>query len=155
MHFTKLPTHVNRMQSLSLQSRFPLLTVLICLVILTQWGCKNNQSPVASVNRPALDASARHNHPDYQQVVSRIRDIVAKQLGIEPNSVGVDVPLSKQKVAADELDVIEIIINVEEAFSVEIKDEEISGPNGEISGSISVNKLAEIVMSKKKTADRQ
>jgi len=57
--------------------------------------------------------------------------------------VGVDMPLSKQKKSADELDVVEIIMNVEEAFNIEINDEEIGVRD------LSVKKLADIVLLKK------
>jgi acyl carrier protein len=57
--------------------------------------------------------------------------------------VDVDVPLSKQKKSADELDVVEIIMNVEDAFNIEIKDEEVGGRDS------SVKILADIVSQKK------
>ena len=63
--------------------------------------------------------------------------------------VVVDLPLSKQKKAADELDVVEIIMNVEEAFSIEIKDEEVGESLEKISGDLSFKKLADIVIKKK------
>jgi len=63
--------------------------------------------------------------------------------------VDVDVPLSKQKRAADELDVVEIIMNVENAFNIEIKDEEVGESLGELGRELSVKKLAEIVSEKK------
>lgn len=79
---------------------------------------------------------------EYQQIVERIREIVGNQLDLNAGQVDVDVPLSKQKKAADELDVVEIVMTVEEAFNIEIKDEEASKD-------LSVKKLADIVSRKK------
>ena len=80
---------------------------------------------------------------EYQRIVERISGIVGKQLDLNMREVDVDVPLSKQKKAADELDVVEIIMNVEEAFNIEIKDEEVGVKD------LSVKKLADIVSQKK------
>ena len=88
--------------------------------------------------------------PDYEQIKKRIVDIVAKQLGIESKEINVDAPLSKQKIAADELDVVEIIMNVEDAFSVEIKDFDDDAKVKDIPNAVSVKKLADIVFEKKK-----
>jgi acyl carrier protein len=82
-------------------------------------------------------------------MLSEIRNIVAKQLSLEASAIDVDAPLSKQKVAADELDVIEIVMNVEETFGVEIKDEEIINPEGQLKDDISVRKMVEIVIRQK------
>ena len=90
--------------------------------------------------------SAKHHQPsssEYQRIVERISGIVAKQLDLNMREVDVDVPLSKQKKSADELDVVEIIMNVEDAFNIEIKDEEVGGRDS------SVKKLADIVSQKK------
>ena len=80
---------------------------------------------------------------EYQRILERISAIVGKQLDLNVREVDVDVPLSKQKKAADELDVVEIIMNVEEAFNIEIKDEEVGVKD------LSVKKLADIVSQKK------
>lgn len=80
---------------------------------------------------------------EYQRTLERISTIVGKQLDLNVREVDVDVPLSKQKKAADELDVVEIIMNVEEAFNIEIKDEEVGVKD------LSVKKLADIVSQQK------
>jgi len=80
---------------------------------------------------------------EYQRIVERISGIVGKQLDLNVREVVVDMPLSKQKKSADELDVVEIIMNVEEAFNIEINDEEIGVRD------LSVKKLADIVLLKK------
>ena len=78
----------------------------------------------------------------YQRIVEKITEIVGNQLDLDGRDVDVDVPLSKQKKAADELDVVEIIMTVETAFNIEIKDEDVGKD-------LSVRKLADIVSRKK------
>lgn len=140
---------------LKLCPAYSLLTILICLIAPAQPGCQNSRSTLPPVNGLATSAPARSGRPDDQQIVDKIREIVAKQLGVEQRTVDVGAPLSGQKVAADELDVVEIIMSVEEAFGVEIKDEEISGPDGDIDRGLSVNRLAQVVSGKKKAAGGQ
>lgn len=98
---------------------------------------------VLSLLAPLLHAGCgRAASPEYKQIVERISVIVGRQLDLNINEVNIDVPLSKQKKAADELDVVEIIMNVEDAFNIEINDEEVSRD-------VSVKKLADIVQKKK------
>ena len=126
-----------------------ILLSLICLIALTNFGCGNKPPSTTSTNGQTANVANRPSQLDNQQVLPVIRDIVAKILSIEPNAVDVNAPLSRQKIAADELDVVEIVMGVEEAFGVEIKDEEIADGKGEISVDLSVKKLAEIVSMKK------
>jgi acyl carrier protein len=106
---------------------------MLCLLsLILQSGCGR-----ATPQRGSESAA------EYQPIVERIRGIVAKQLDLKAQEVDVDVPLSKLKKPADELDVIEIIMNVEEEFSIEIKDDEVA------SGNLSVKALANIVSRKK------
>ena len=87
-------------------------------------------------------ATSVESTAEYQRIVGRIRDIVGNQLNLDVGDVDVGVPLSKQKKAADELDVVEIIMTVETAFNIEIKDEDVGRD-------LSVRKLADIVSKKK------
>ena len=75
------------------------LSVLSLLAPLLQAGCG---SP--ATHQPASS--------EYQRIVERIRGIVGSQLDLDVREVEMDVPLSKQKKAADELDVVEIIMAV-------------------------------------------
>lgn len=106
---------------------------MLCLLFpLLQAGCGS-----ATPQRGSASAA------EYQRIVERTRGIVAKQLDLAVQEVDVDVPLSQLKKPADELDVIEIIMNVEEEFSIEIKDDEV------VIGNLSVKALANIVSRKK------
>ncbi len=82
------------------------------LVFLIQFGCADKTASQTSPIKNVENAEKQSNLPDYEQIKKRIVDIVAKQLGIESKEVTADTPLSKQKIAADELDVVEIIINL-------------------------------------------
>ena len=112
------------------------LLMLSLLTLLVQVGCGN-----ATPRQPASS--------DYQRIVERISGIVGKQLDLNVREVDVDLPLSKQKKSADELDVVEIIMEVEEAFNIEIKDEEVGKSLEEVGRDVSVKKLADIVSQKK------
>ncbi|ASS37761.1 acyl carrier protein [Mogibacterium pumilum] len=52
-----------------------------------------------------------------------IRDLVVEQLGVDADMVQMDTSLIKD-LEADSLDAVEIILGVEEAFGLDIPDEE-------------------------------
>ena len=132
-----------------LKHKITIFTIFIAAGAL-QAGCANRttsrNSPVADKQKSVVDPARSES----QHIQDKITEIVAKQLGIEPGSVDIDLPLSKQKTAADELDVVEIVMNVEKELNVEIKDEEIGGTLGNVIDSLSVRKLVEIVSRKGK-----
>jgi acyl carrier protein len=78
-----------------------------------------------------------------------VTKIVAEILSLKPEEVDVDAPLTKQKNPADELDVVEIVMGVEEAFNIEIKDEELGGTLDDATKDLTVTKLVAIVAKKK------
>jgi acyl carrier protein len=84
-----------------------------------------------------------------EQIVAKVRKIVAKKLAVDPNAIDVDIPLSKQKQSADELDAVEIILDVEAAFQTEIKEEEVGGTSPGLADRLSVRRLSEIVQQRK------
>jgi acyl carrier protein len=114
-----------------------------------QAGCGSAARRQSPERKPREVATVQSAPSDYQRIVERISDIVGKQLDLNVREVDVDVPLSKQKKAADELDVVEIIMNVEEAFSIEIKDEEVGESLEEVGRDLTIKKLADVVSKKK------
>lgn len=56
-------------------------------------------------------------------VFDRVRNVVAEQLGVDPEKVTPDAEFV-QDLNADSLDLVELIMQLEEEFSVEISDEE-------------------------------
>ena len=133
------------------------------LIFLIQSGCAGNKTsfqeatPVKNQETPTVknaEVPAKQSDlPDYEQIKKKIVDITARQLSVESKELNADAPLSKQKTAADELDVIEIVMTVEETFNVEIKDSELGGNVVNISNVVSVKKLADIVFENKETKE--
>ncbi len=77
--------------------------------------------------------------PPSQPTLDRVRSEVASILQKESAQINVATPLVAQ--GADELDIVEIVMAVEDEFNVEIPDSEI----GEAGKTLTVQKLAEIV----------
>jgi acyl carrier protein len=80
--------------------------------------------------------------------VDRVRSEVASILGKKADEIDISKPLVAQ--GADELDIVEIVMAVEEAFKVEIPDSVIGEKIGEVSKTLTVEKLAEVVSKQKK-----
>ena len=124
-------------------------SVLSVVALLLHTGCGSATPNQPSESKTKEVRSAESATSEYQRIVESISRIVGKQLGLNVREVDVDVPLSKQKKAADDLDVVEIIMKVEEAFNIEIKDEEVGESLQEVGRELSVKKLADIVSKKK------
>lgn len=60
---------------------------------------------------------------DSSSVIERVRGVVAEQLGVDPEKVTLDAEFV-QDLNADSLDLVELIMQLEEEFGVEISDEE-------------------------------
>lgn len=58
-----------------------------------------------------------------QQLVERIRVLVADQLGLDRHEVRADANILDD-LGADSLDVVELVMALEEAFDIEISDED-------------------------------
>ena len=84
-----------------------------------------------------------------QQTVDRVRSEVAAILKKDSAQIDVTKPLVAQ--GADELDIVEIVMAVEEAFEVEIPDSAVGENIGEASATLTVRKLAEIVSKLQRT----
>ena len=56
-------------------------------------------------------------------VFEKIRDLIAEQLGVEPDDITPETNLTKD-LEADSLDAVEIIMAIEDEFDIEIPDEE-------------------------------
>ena len=84
-----------------------------------------------------------------QQIIDRVRSEVATILKKDSAQIDLKTPLVAQ--GADELDIVEIVMAVEEAFKVEIPNSAIGENVGEASKTLTVQKLAEIVSRQQKT----
>ena len=54
----------------------------------------------------------------------KVRDIIAKQLDIDPSTITMESKLIDD-LKADSLDIVELIMDLEQEFNVEIPDEEL------------------------------
>jgi len=82
-------------------------------------------------------------------MIPEIQKLIADQLGLKPEDVGSNTPLSKLKKPADELDVIEIIMTVEDRFGIEIKDDDLGGGDVTAVTNITAEDLAHMVISRR------
>jgi acyl carrier protein len=57
-----------------------------------------------------------------QEIFEKVRSIIVEQLGVEENVVAMET--SFEAMNADSLDIVELIMALEEAFSIEIPDED-------------------------------
>jgi acyl carrier protein len=110
--------------------------IVLCLPLaFIQLGCSGEPSQPAS--------------PDRAQIEGRVAKAFGEQFGIDPKTIDVNASLGDQKIQADELDVVEIVMRVEEEFDIEIKDEEVDNAT-DLTKSLSVKTFVDIVASKKK-----
>ncbi|GBD20137.1 acyl carrier protein [Thermomicrobium sp. CFH 73360] len=56
-------------------------------------------------------------------ILERVQAVVAEQLGVDPSEVTLDAEFVKD-LNADSLDLVELIMQLEEEFGIEISDEE-------------------------------
>jgi acyl carrier protein len=77
------------------------------------------------------------------QTLERVREVVAKSLGRDISQIDPQKPLGSQ--GADELDVVEVVMAVEDALKVEVPDSAIGDKPAEAAKTLTVQKLAEIV----------
>ena len=99
-------------------------------------------------SKPASQAQSAAQEQPEAQTVERVRSEAAKILKKEATQIDVAKPLVAQ--GADELDIVEIVMAVEEAFKVEIPDSAIddSAAGGK---TLTVQKLAQIVSAQRKS----
>ena len=57
-------------------------------------------------------------------IFEKVRDIIAKQLDIDPATITLESRLVDD-LKADSLDIVELIMDLEQEFSIEISDEEL------------------------------
>lgn len=57
------------------------------------------------------------------EIFSKVKDLVGKQLGIDDKEITTEASFIED-LGADSLDTVELIMQLEEAFSIEIPDEE-------------------------------
>ena len=95
-----------------------------------------------------LLCSGCSTEPANRDVVDRVRSEAAKILKIDAGQIDVTKPLTE--CGADDLDVVELIIAVEEAFNISIPDDAVF-EDGHHVGKLTVTKLADVVRARLKS----
>jgi acyl carrier protein len=87
---------------------------------------------VAVVSLSIASVAAGRQPKRDQGLIGKVRTIVAGVLGISSDKLGDDTRLGSLPRPADDLDVVEIVLALEEAFAIEIPDAEIERASGGI-----------------------
>jgi acyl carrier protein len=116
---------------------------IMVLGLLLGSGC-HSKSKSEEKARPVVGAVRRD---DASALKPKVRIAVAEVLGMRPEDIDDDTPLSALAKPADELAVVELILTLEERFSVQIPDDAIAGGRdlGQLPDHLTVSKLAVIV----------
>ncbi|MGH0035193.1 MAG: acyl carrier protein [Myxococcota bacterium] len=61
-----------------------------------------------------------------QELIERVHSLVSEQLGVDRDDVRPDANILDD-LGADSLDVVELVMSIEEAFDLEIPDEDVEG----------------------------
>eukprot|EP00440_Ansanella_granifera_P026465 gb/GFBE01028747.1/.p1 GENE.gb/GFBE01028747.1/~~gb/GFBE01028747.1/.p1 ORF type:complete len:125 (+),score=42.46 gb/GFBE01028747.1/:1-375(+) len=97
---------------------------LLSLLLLVAAGVAllNNLAFVGGAVRPAPRAAGVALRAASEETMSKCADIIAEQLGVDKEKVIREATLSE--LGADSLDIVESVMALEEAFDVELPDEE-------------------------------
>lgn len=114
-----------------------LITIILALLV----GCqrpRSNQTAKPKIEK--ITASA-----NYQDNILPIKKIVAKEVGIDIEKLKETIPLMSKEIGADELDIIEIILAIEETYDISIPDEALGKTNEDIIEKLTIAELARVV----------
>lgn len=101
--------------------RFTLLMVLIASLVF--FGCESRKSPPSAAAARASSATTASS-----TTIDRVRKIVSEQMGVALEKVTPKTSLGD--LGADELDFVELIVELEESFSVTISDTKVEALTG-------------------------
>lgn len=101
-------------------SRSSLIALPLVLLVASLASCDQNPPPPASPP-PTLSATPAQSEPASTSPLSAVQAIVARQLGLRPESIKPESTFAA--LGADDLDVVEIVMATEEAFDITIPDE--------------------------------
>ncbi len=83
------------------------------------------------------------SRPAEQTITEQVRALAAKVLNKDAEQIDITKPLATM--GADDLDCVELVMEVEEAFGVELPDDALVDDAGNASKTLTVEKLAQIV----------
>ena len=120
----------------------------LAIVVLADTGCTS-----ASQKAEDKETIAASNVPEQrrdQDDVDQILTIVAGYFEIDPAQIELYAPINDLPSSADELDVVQLLMAIEERLNVEIKDEELerlldTAELSELPHRLSVDTLAQLV----------
>jgi acyl carrier protein len=123
--------------------------LMICLAAAVTVATPDSVRAEQRAAAPKATTGSKVDRSVDAKLLEQVRKIAADILRVKPRDIAVDAPLSKQKFRADDLDMVEIVMALEEAYKIEIPDNELGRDSKEIVSSMSVRKLAEIVARKR------
>jgi acyl carrier protein len=122
--------------------------LILCLAIAVTAATPDSARPEQKAAAPKATTGGKVIRSVDAKLLEQVRKIAAGILRVKPRDIAVDAPLSKQKFRADDLDMVEIVMALEEAYKISIPDNELGRDDKEIMSTMSVRKLAEIVARK-------
>ena len=103
------------------QLRNVVLAAIIAFV--SAFNVQTNIARSHVVSRPSMARTCSLGMSLSDEVEDKVKSIIAEQLGVEISSVTPDASFTED-LGADSLDAVELIMAIEEAFDIEIPDEE-------------------------------
>jgi len=98
--------------------------LLVTCLLIAGLGCTTSAEPGDSpAKTPTTDSSEKV-----------VRQVIADLLKADPASIQMDKPISEPPLKADELDLVEIVLELEERLNVEISDDAVERYAGAKSG---------------------
>lgn len=125
------------------QSKY-LIGIFLLILCAVPSGCTRKFQAQSS------DQAQQVTGAEVTAISETLKKIIANQLDIDPKDIQVNIPLSKLKKPADDLDVVEIILTIEEKYKIELKGEEVGETPEKAGNEMTVEKLEKLVAQKKK-----
>jgi acyl carrier protein len=125
-------------------------SAIVTLALATDLGCSRTEHHDSAVSNAADARPSNPSNESVDEIRSKIRRIIAEQLGVAEDSFSLSDSLMS-KLGADELDIVELVMEIEDVFRITIPDDAIVDPVAEVSTGIpagfSGNDLVRIVTS--------
>jgi len=112
----------------------------IGFVALTIIGCHSKPTPLENQATPT---ASTHSQPPLTADQEVVRDILAEQFQVKASVIEMDRPISDPPLGADDLDIVEIVMELEDRFGVTIPDAAVAV--GDNKAPMTPNQLVSIV----------
>jgi acyl carrier protein len=123
------------------------------LLVIGLSGCGGDApTPPAKNAPPRVSTAPSITDPSPQAVQAEVRKRAAKILQIKPEKLNPSTPLMSKEIGADELDMAEIVMEIEDAFDITIRDEDI-GKSLKPLAEITVDEFARYVSAQLKSKE--